>query len=162
MVEIPYLQYDLSMVLLLPRQEKGLLALEQSLSVETLAAWCSDAQMTKVDLCLPKFRFNATYRLKTPLNEMGMKLPFSSQGDFSGITKSEGLTIQEVIHKTFVAVDEKGTEAAAATGVIMPPGMPMPSPLPPKLFRADHPFVFLIKHRNTGAILFTARVAKPE
>jgi serpin B len=97
------------------------------------------------------------------LQAMGMSDAFSPQADFSGMTTAEKLCISDVIHKSFVAVDEEGTEAAAATAVIMKGangGGGMPEE--PKVFTADHPFVFLIRHNGTGAILFAGRLAAPE
>ncbi len=107
---------------------------------------------------MPKFEFESEFRLKETLSAMGMPVAFSSSADFSEMTGNRELFIQEVIHKAFVSVDEAGTEAAAATAVIMPTAMP-PSELVE--FTIDRPFIFLIRDIETGTILFVGRVMNP-
>lgn len=116
-----------------------------------------------VNLELPRFRIESKFRLATVLRELGMKLPFQEAADFSGFTSEPlGLTIDEVIHQTYISVDENGTEAAAATAVLMQDGCMMdeeePVPIP---FVADRPFLFLIRDDVTGCILFLGALCDP-
>jgi serpin B len=104
----------------------------------------------------------AEFSLSDTLAALGMPLAFSDKADFSGMSTQEPLSISAVIHKAFVAVDEDGTEAAAATAVSMKAEAVAPSPEEPIAFRADHPFVFLIRDKRTQSILFIGRVVRPE
>ncbi|MBD3252855.1 serpin family protein, partial [Candidatus Pacearchaeota archaeon] len=106
---------------------------------------------------LPKFEFDTKYFMKDTLSELGMSTAFSSNADFSGMTGNRDLFISFVIHQAYVMVDEKGTEAAAATAV----GMELTAVEPRKIFRADHPFIFIIQEKETGNILFLGRVVDP-
>ena len=108
---------------------------------------------------MPKFTFTTQIRLKDVLSSMGMPLAFSDAADFSGITTQQEQKLYESIHQAFVDVNEEGTEAAAVTGHV---GGNAPGPVPRHVvFRADHPFLFLIQDKRTGAILFLGRVANP-
>jgi serpin B len=114
----------------------------------------------QVELYLPRFEFTYAKEVSDVLAGMGMASAFQpDKADFSGMTQREKLFIGAALHKAFVAVDEEGTEAAAATVLVMK-GSAMP-PEQPQVFRADHPFVFLIRHQETGALLFLGRVAAP-
>ena len=148
-LELPYEGGDLSMLILLP-SEPGKLP---DLDLETINGLGFNEMETMVQL--PKFKLESTFRLGDTLAAMGMPLAFSHQADFSGMTGSRDLFIDAVIHKTFVEVNEEGTEAAAATAV----GMRATS-MPP-MFIADHPFHFLIRENATGTILFIGRVTDP-
>jgi serpin B len=159
LLELPYRQQELSMLVLLPRQSDGLAALEQQLSADQLSQSVGKMQMRQVNVSMPKYKFTAKFMLKQALTEMGMGNAFSPAADFSGITHAKGLFISAVVHQAFVAVDEHGTEAAAATAVVL--GDSLPRPLPPATFRADHPFMFLIRDNRTGSILFMGRVVNP-
>lgn len=161
-LELPYEGDDLSLVVLLPKKSDGLLALEDSLTASRLTEWISSAGRTfqAVDVFLPRFRMEAGFRLKKVLVPMGMTDAFDPRrADFGALSSTPGgLFIDEGFHKAFVDVNEEGTEAAAATGVVMVPA----SIAPPKpVFRADHPFLFLIQDDATGAILFLGRVTDP-
>jgi serine protease inhibitor len=160
MLELPYEQHQLSMLILLPQKADGLADLEKDLSAENLAKWRAKQTGRHVDLTLPKFKVTAEFKLKPTLSDMGMGIAFSDRADFSGISKSEGLTIAEVVHKAYVDVNEKGTEAAAATAVIIRPTAAL-QPKPKATFKADHPFVFLLRDNATGSILFMGRVTDP-
>ena len=161
-LELPYLAGDLSMVVFLPKEVAGLAALEKSLTAKAIAEWMGKIKRAEVAVAMPKFEFTSEFNFNKTLAAMGMPDAFDpDQADFSGITKAEKLFISAVLHKAFVAVDEKGTEAAAATAVIMAGGA-APAPAEPKVFTADHPFIFLIRHRQTRAILFMGRVANPK
>jgi len=159
---LPYTYHDLSMIVLLPKAVDGLPALEKSLTGKNLAAWLKQLRSHRVKVTLPKFKFTSRFTLARVLKAMGMADAFSrKEADFTGMATTERLSIDDVIHKAFVAVDEEGTEAAAATAVVMV-GTGMPRPTTPKVFRADHPFLFLIRHNRTGTILFLGRVTNPK
>ncbi|MGA2490549.1 MAG: serpin family protein [Anaerolineales bacterium] len=113
---------------------------------------------TEVDVYLPRFELSFPFRLDDTLKSMGMVYAFSDQADFSGMDGSQELYLGAVLHKAFVAVEEQGTEAAAATAAIMTLKAISFSPV---AFRADHPFVFLIREKSTGCILFIGRVVNP-
>ncbi len=160
-LSLPYRGRTMSMLVVLPKAMDGLAAVESSVSPETLAGWTSRLSSAKVRLSLPTFRFTSGFQLGDALEGLGMRLAFDAQNaDFSGMTATERLWIGAVVHKAFVAVDEKGTEAAAATAVLMRAGS-APRPEPVVTFNADHPFLFVIRHEPTGAILFLGRVADP-
>jgi serpin B len=113
-----------------------------------------------VQVSLPKFRAEAEFSLRKALSVMGMPAAFTDQADFSGIAPKGGLAISEVVHKAFVDVSERGTEAAAATGITMR-ATAMHLSEKPVVFRADHPFLFLIRDTRTGVVLFIGRLMKP-
>ena len=124
-VELPYRGHETSMVIVLPRKRDGLGALEKNLSATTVRGWLDQLKPRAVALDLPRFRFTYfTQGLSTVLQKLGMKDAFTGRADFSGLTRAEPLFISEVLHKTFIAVDEAGTEAAAATVVMMLKGAP--------------------------------------
>lgn len=156
-LELPYKGNDLSMIVLLP-EKNYIRQLEEDLTAQTLTAWTSSLQTQEVDVFLPKFRMTGQFSLTETLAKMGMPDAFSGAADFSGITGTKDLFISNVLHKAFVEVNEEGTEAAAATAVIAPTAA---MPEPPLVFRADRPFVFLIKDTKTGSILFIGRIANP-
>ncbi len=156
----------LSMMILLPAKHPAALRnLEKRLSVDFLKR--VDEQLgeatCEVDVFLPKFRLETTYPLRPTLSAMGIRRVFGNkpnEADLSGISSSEPLYLDEVVHKAFVEVDERGTKAGAAAATVFFGGtLPTNSPLP--IFRADHPFIFLIRDNRTGAILFLGRVSQP-
>jgi serpin B len=132
----------------------------QSLSIETIQQLCVDMYSEEVDVFLPRFKLEAGYMLAPTLSAMGMPDAFSEKlADFSGMTGRPNLYISKVIHKARVEVNEEGSEAAAATAVIM---APKSVHLEKKeVFRADRPFLFMIVHNSTGAILFMGRLSNP-
>lgn len=149
----------LAMVVILPAQVDGLSAVEQRLSAGQLDAYVGALRPARVDVALPRFKMTADLELSRPLQEMGMPLAFDqTRADFSGITRAEPLFLSAVRHKAFVEVNEEGTEAAAATGAVM---TTRAAPAPPRVFRADHPFAFLIRDVATGTVLFMGRVTDP-
>ena len=156
-VELQYDGGELSMVIFLPEAGK-FEDFEEGLQTEQVEAIISDLQPTEVALTMPRFEFDSEFSLKDILTEMGMPIAFSSGADFSGMTGNRALFISDVVHKAFVAVDEAGTEAAAATAVIM---SLTAVPEPPVEVIIDRPFVFLIRDIETGAILFVGRVINP-
>lgn len=157
---LPYKGNDLSMVVLLPRQANGLPALEKSLTAETLAQWTTQGNAREVQVGLPKFKMTSMFSLGEQLKALGMTLPFTPRADFSALCAGDQLFISSVVHKAFVDVNEEGTEAAAATGVLMQTTS-IRQPVQPVVFRADHPFLFVIRDNRSGAVLFMGRVANP-
>lgn len=165
-IQIPYSGRELSMVILLPDDPKGLPALEAKLTRQELGRWMRDLDGTssrETILWLPKIHMEARAKLATTMKGLGVRTAFSDAADFSGITGSPDLKIDEVIHQTFLDVDEKGTEAAAATAVTMvaTSAMPGPPPPPPFEFRADKPFLFVLRDMRTGLVLFIGRHVEP-
>lgn len=158
-LEMPYLGYNLSLMILLPKKN-DLEALERSLSAERLLQWRDGLQEQRVEIYIPRFNFTARYFLTENLTRMGMPTAFSRSSDFSAMNPEGGLFISDVIHQAFVEVNEEGTEAAAATAVIMGRGFGVDEKIP--VFRADHPFIFLIIDNKTGLILFMGRFSDPE
>lgn len=156
-LEMFYDGEDLSMLIILPKGN-DLAGIEESLSLETLSAWQDMLHEQRVDVFIPKFTFETKYLMKKTLTEMGMLTAFGSTADFSGMDGTKELFIQDVIHQAFVEVNEQGTEAAAATAVIMECTSAIRS-IP--VFRADHPFIFIIQETGTGNILFLGRVCDP-
>jgi serpin B len=157
-LEMPYVGKDLSMVVLLPKKADGLADLEKTLSTDKLADWLAKLHTDEVVVALPKFKLTSQFSLKDTLSAMGMVDAFTDSADFSGIDGNKNLFISAVIHKAFVDVNEEGTEAAAATAVIAQPTAARINPV----FRADHPFLFLIRDKRSGSILFLGRVVNPK
>jgi serpin B len=158
-IELPYDGGELSMVILLP--EAGQFgAFEKELEAQQVDAIIDELQSTRVTLTMPKFEFDSEFGLKDALAGMGMPIAFSpDEADFSGMTGNRELFISDVVHKAFVAVDEAGTEAAAATAVVVgTTSMPVE---PPVEVTIDRPFIFLIRDIETGAVLFVGRVLNP-
>ncbi|MBX7105169.1 MAG: serpin family protein [Gemmataceae bacterium] len=158
-VELPYRGGRLGMVVLLPQARDGLAALEASLTQEKLEGWLKAMATKDGTVWLPKFKIEDRMNVENTLKEMGMRKAFTGEADFGGMTSGSRLMIDQVIHQTYIAVDEEGTEAAAATAVTGVRGA-APVRREPFEFRADHPFLFVIRDRQTGAILFLGRVAK--
>jgi serpin B len=156
-VELPYDGGELSMVILLPASG-NFEAFEEGLQAQKVNDIINGLQPTEVALTMPRFEFESEFSLKDTLAEMGMPIAFSDDADFSGMTGNPELCISEVVHKAFVAVDEAGTEAAAATAVIMELTAVPPPPLEVTI---DRPFIFLIGDIETGAVLFVGRVLNP-
>jgi serpin B len=166
-LELPYKGGQMSMLVLLPDALDGLASVEKALTVERIERIVGALAPTRVAVALPKFEVNpqGSLALATHLKAMGMPLAFDRErADFKGIANpkdpKDRLHIGNVFHKAFVKTDEKGTEAAAATAVVMMRATSMPMP-PPVEFKADHPFLFLIRDNESGAVLFMGRVADP-
>ena len=159
-LEMPYVGKELSMVILLPKKMSGLGALERQLSAEHLAQWLDPLAQREVVVSIPKFKMTDKFSLGPVLASMGMPLAFSREADFSGMTGGRDLYISSVIHQAYVDVNEEGTEAAAATAVTMRLTSIGPDRTP--IFRADHPFIFMIRDTVSGGILFLGRVMNPQ
>ncbi len=160
-LELPY-RNDLSLVVVLPRDRAGLSDLEKSLNAERIDHWLGQMKTTEVNLWLPRFKMTAAMNLNQRLSQLGMPLAFSDNADFSGLSNKEGLRISDVVHKAYVDVNEEGTEAAASTAVVIRPAMARMDPHPPVVFRADHPFLFMIRDADSGSILFLGRLTDPK
>ncbi|MHB8108626.1 MAG: serpin family protein [Syntrophorhabdaceae bacterium] len=160
-LSVPYKGESLSMVVLLPNGIDGLATLEKNLTIEKLGTWLKklDKQkMQKVKLYLPKFKLETKYDLVPNFREMGMKDAFGTAADFTGMGWKKGdLWISQIKHRAFVDVNEEGTEAAAVTAVEMETKSVDLSPT----FRADHPFLFIIRDNRSGSILFMGRMVNP-
>ncbi|MEI6238696.1 MAG: serpin family protein [bacterium] len=159
-LELPYKGDTLSMYILLPKEGK-MQALESSLSADNMKKWISSMTNKTVTVSIPKFTFSASYGLNDYLKAMGVVSVFdSASADLSGIDGEKDLSVSYVIHKTFVEVNEEGTEAAGATGI----AVSLASYRPPKeiiIFKADHPFIFFINDKQNGNILFMGKVLDP-
>ncbi|KAK8772602.1 hypothetical protein V5799_024161 [Amblyomma americanum] len=153
-VDIPYAGLDYSMTIVLPKQRTGAEALRRSLTWPVFQRLLSKLSNTVVDVALPKFKLEGEYLLKAPLSELGASKAFDEEhADFSGITGNRDLVIYDVVHKAVVEVNEEGSEAAGATGVIFYTksaivGVP---------FVVNHPFLFFIRNRQTGDVLFAGQ-----
>uniref|UniRef100_A0A8C1PXX0 Serpin B6 n=1 Tax=Cyprinus carpio TaxID=7962 RepID=A0A8C1PXX0_CYPCA len=163
-LELPYVGKNLSMLIILPEEIEdettGLQKLEKALTYEKLMEWTRPEVMRQqeVQVSLPKFKMEETYDMKSLLISMGMEDVFNLQKvNLSGMSSNNDLVVSKVIHKAFVEVNEEGTEAAAATGVVV-----MNRCLRiPQFFNADHPFLFFIRHNPTKSILFYGRFCSP-
>jgi len=156
-VSLPYDGRELEMVVLLP--DAGMFAeFEKSLDADKAGSIIKAIMPRQVALSMPRFKFESEFSLGKLLSSMGMPTAFSSQADFSGMTGNLELSISEVIHKAFVGVDEAGTEAAAATAVIV---RATAMPTTPLEVTVDRPFIFLIRDIQTGSLIFVGRVINP-
>ncbi|KAI4823322.1 hypothetical protein KUCAC02_011915 [Chaenocephalus aceratus] len=164
-LEMPYKGKDLSMLIFLPNEMEdettGLEKLEKELTYETFVEWTRPDMMseTDVEVRLPRFKMEESCDLKEILISMGMVDAFDvTMSDFSGMSPANDLVVSKVVHKAFVEVNEEGTEAAAATAVILTER----ALLVPVTFIADHPFLFFIRHNVTKSVLFAGRYCSPE
>jgi len=162
-LSIPYKGRETLMIIYLPKKIDGILEMEKELKNINITEQATRFASEKVRLSLPKFKIETEYQLKKNLMDLGMKQAFTNDANFSGITDHpDGLEISEVIHKTFIEVEEWGTEAAAVTILTMAPTGPPPGQVePPIEFRVDHPFIFHIYDSISKSILFTGRVTRP-
>ena len=156
-IELPYNGSKLSMVILLPDSGK-FEAFEDQLNASFASRIISDLGFCEVDLTLPKFKYEYECSLADTLAAMGMTIAFSGDADFSGMAGNRDLAISDVLHKAYVSVDEAGTEAAAATAVVI--GLTA-MPGETAQMTVDRPFIFLIRDIDTGTILFIGRVMNP-
>ncbi len=160
--EFDYDSGDFALAVFLPRSRDGLPAFERQLMGANLDRWLQDlsaAERARLDVTLPKVEMNADYDLVPQLQALGLRQTFTDGADFSGVTAQTSLAVSAVIHKTFLAIDEEGTEAAAVTAVDMrTTAMPMPE-APPIEFKADHPFFIVLHHKPTRIRLFLGRIA---
>ncbi|PIE23734.1 MAG: serpin family protein [Planctomycetota bacterium] len=161
LLAIPYKGNECEMLLLLPKKGTPLDTLEKQLDAQTAKEWIAQMKPCGVKLTLPKFEMTSSFEISRALQKMGMVDAFDvSKAEFSKISRKEPIVIGPVLHKAFISIDEKGSEAAAATAVMLKLGFER-RPENPLHFVADRPFVFAIRHRQTGALLFVGRVADP-
>ncbi|XP_053716930.1 leukocyte elastase inhibitor-like isoform X2 [Synchiropus splendidus] len=166
-LELPYVGKSLSMLIFLPNEKEemedgstGLEELERELNNDTFAEWTRPDMMDEVEVqvSLPRFKLEETYDMKNVLISMGMVDAFDvAKSNFSGMSKNNDLSVSKVVHKAFVDVNEEGTEAAAATAVVMMLRCHRPS----ERFNADHPFLFFIRHNPSKSVLFAGRFCTP-
>lgn len=165
MIEMPYRGDKLSMVVIAPNDPAGLPSIETRLTAANLAAWMQSVKQRETNVFMPKFKMETSYdelgEADGTLAAMGMPTAFGGDADFSGMSSKEKLSIGRVVHKAFIDVNEEGTEAAAITGFPMPAAeMRAKIPFTPT-FRADRPFIYLIRDRTSGTVLFLGRVLNP-
>jgi serine protease inhibitor len=166
MVEIPYNGDGMVMTILLPRKPNGLPDLLSKITSESLKRWHESLVARETDVLIPRFRMETKLELRKTLEAMGMSIPFNCSpgvADFSGISSGDqgNLCIAKAIHQAMVEVNEEGTEAAAATGIILAPtSAPVFENFVPE-FRADRPFVFLIRDTTSGIVLFVGCMHQP-
>jgi serpin B len=160
-IEMPYVNNELSMIIFLPKRTDGLAEFEKKFTAENLSQWLARLRKREVIVSVPKFKETCQFSLADVLRQMGMTDAFvPAAADFSGMNGKKELFISAVIHKAFVEVNEKGTEAAAATGVVV--GLTAIGPKEIPVFRADHPFLFLIRDNDSGSLLFIGRMMNPK
>lgn len=158
---LPYARHPFQMIVVLPDSIDGLASIEARFVTGELEGWLAGATGQTVRVYLPRFRLEGSYLLGPALQELGLRTAFSStEADFSGMNGQRGLYVSVVSHKAWIDVDERGTKAAAATALSMTASSHAER-TPPPTFRADHPFLFLIREMGTGAILFVGRVVDP-
>ncbi|CAH6803018.1 serpin B6 [Phodopus roborovskii] len=157
---LPYVGNELNMIIMLPDEHVDLRMVEKEITYEKFIEWTSPDKMdeTKMQVFLPRFKLEENYDMKGVLCKLGMTDAFETSADFSGISSKQGLFLSKVIHKSFVEVNEEGTEAAAATAAVFILGSSLYA-LP--RFCADHPFLFFIQHVETSGILFCGRFSSP-
>jgi serpin B len=163
-ITLPYADRGFSMVLVVPLRKDGLAEVEAALTPEKLAAWTGAPGGERIALSLPKLRIAPAegLRLAAMLGELGIRKAFTSEADLTGIAPaSEQLQLAEAYHKGFIAVDEKGTEAAAATAMAARAGAAMPS-TEPRAVKVDRPVLYLVRDTRSGLVMFMGRVADPK
>ncbi|MDB4946726.1 MAG: hypothetical protein JWP97_6260 [Labilithrix sp.] len=162
-LELRYQDSQLAMLVVLPEDDKGLGKLEESMSADSLDTWTKALTVQRVAVSLPKFTFASGASLAAPLGELGVKTAFGNKADLSGVADAAAhnqLQLSQVVQKTWIGVDENGTEAAAATGAVMTTtSMPIGEPAQ---FKADHPFLFFVYDARSGRVLFAGRVVEPK
>jgi serpin B len=157
-LEMPYVNNELSMIIFLPKRTDGLAEFEKKFTTENLSQWLARIHKREVIVSVPKFKMASQFDLADVLKQMGMTDAFVPvMADFSAINGKRDLFFSAVIHKAFVDVNEQGTEAAAATAVVV-----KTIAIRPLVFRADHPFLFLIRDNKSGGILFIGRRMNPK
>jgi serpin B len=156
---LPYKGDEMSMLILLPNEIEGLQEMENTLTTENLNTLLSKMWTREVDVYIPRFKMTwGAFSLKKTLAALGMPIVFDPErSDFSGINGEKSLFISDIFHKAFVEVNEEGTEAAASTGFALVKS----AHIEPPIFRADHPFMFIIRDNRSDSILFMGRVMNP-
>ncbi|MBN1878652.1 serpin family protein [bacterium] len=155
LLEMPYSGDRLAMIFLLPRKIDYLNSLEKALCDESLVVWLDQMSSQTVSLWIPKFKMEwGTTDISPELKALGMRSAFTAEADFSGMSRMKGINVSMILHKTYIEIDEEGTEAAGATAVVM-----RKTSMPRQIeFKLDHPFIFLIRDKLSGSILFIGRI----
>ena len=162
-LELPYRGHEVSMVVWLPKKAAGLAGVEGTLTAESADRSIHSLRSRKVQVFLPKFKVTSEFSLKKVLSALGMATAFTETADFSRMTSSESLMISEVIHKARGRCGREGHRGRRRHGHHFCPHIcGSPQPEEPAVFRADHPFVFLLRDNRSGAILFLGRVSNPK
>ncbi len=156
---LPYAGSELSMIIILPKKKRGLLEIEKTIDADSIDAIVKRMQKTRIEIMIPKFKATQEYELTGALSAMGMRDAFSHNADFSAMTGNKDLRISAILHKAFIEVNEQGTEAAAATAIVM---RATSIAVKPMQFIADHPFLFMIRQNSSGSILFMGRINNPK
>ncbi|HYX09808.1 MAG TPA: serpin family protein [Bacteroidales bacterium] len=159
--EMPYDNGNYSMAIILPARDKSTSIISKNINSKLLDSLLKSATSKRVKLIIPKFKLTSTLQPGQTLSGMGMQQAFSKDADFSGINGKKNLYIDAIVHKAFVGVEEKGTEAAASTAVVMSLKSAMTEEPEPVTFKADHPFLFVIRERSTGCIIFMGKLSDP-
>ncbi|XP_015278261.1 PREDICTED: ovalbumin-like [Gekko japonicus] len=156
-LELPYANNEMSMVILLPKDNFGLLQLQRLITYKELLKWMKSMRQRKVEVYVPRMKMEEKYSLIGILGNLGITDLFTPRASLTGISSAGGLDVSEIIHKSYVEVNEEGTEAAAATGI----QIRLTSFEKPVVFRADHPFLFFVIHKKTNLIIFSGKVSSP-
>jgi serine protease inhibitor len=158
---LPYKDYEIFMTIILPKKPDGIKNIEKSINYQKIKKALDSLECREVILTFPKFEIESTFELSSPLGDIGIKDAFNiNKADFSGITGNRDLFISRIMHKTYIKVDEKGTEAAAATVIEKTKGKEIDE-RKPVVFKADHPFMFIITDTTSDSILFIGRIMDP-
>jgi serpin B len=161
-LSLPYKGDELEMIVFLPKKEE-FTAFENSFSQEIFEIWRNKLKKQEVVVHFPSFKFSAGYELSPILKKLGMNSAFSeTKADFSGISGGKDLFISSILHKSFIEVNQEGTEAAAATAVVMQTKSAISMEDLPPVFNANHPFIFVIQEKTTQNILFVGRIMNPK
>lgn len=161
LIALPYDGDGVEMVALIPSERDGLSPLESALSPELLDQWLTSARPRPVELYFPRLRLETSESLIQPMTELGMGIAMGDSADFSNISGGSPMQIDEILHKAFLELDEEGTEAAAATAVVVGVRSAGGAPEPPTVVRADRPFWMGLRDQQTGAWLFMGRILDP-
>lgn len=162
-IELPYHDGKASMLIFLPKDKGRLAALEEAFDYQNYQVWTAALRPELVQTYLPKFKIESSFQLNGTLEGMGLATSFQNTASFRGLIEQESLKISNVLHKAFVEVDEEGSEAAAVTAITMVRTTSVAEPIRQiaKVFRADHPFLFVIRDNAHGNILFSGKVLRP-
>jgi len=155
-LELPY-KGNFSMYVLLPHREDGIEHVDQYLTDQAPLGWLKELKTSVVHVEMPQIKTTSRNATKAILQAMGLTIPFTTKAEFNGIAPDEGLFIGDIVHEAYVKIDEKGTEAVAATGISMSTTS-IAAPRNTETFKVDHPFVFLICHRLTKEVFFIGRI----
>jgi serpin B len=162
LLELPYSGDEISMIIGLPKDDVSLSTVINDLNETAYNAWFDSMKKEEIDIYLPKFKIETpVLNLNQYLQTLGIQAAFSTSADFSGITGNKDLLISNVLHKAYIDVNEVGTEAAAATAVIMELTSVNGGGSSRITFDCDHPFLFMLQHKETGTILFMGTVEHP-